>query len=114
MIGSEKFRRGRLRVFQLANIIGADAKRLADYLGKKDEKISSVMSPILNNSFSFLKNIMSDLTNIDGDTLYVVWLLTMHNWKKATDRQIKEANYILWKLYKHEDTETDGYIIGGK
>jgi hypothetical protein len=38
----------------------------------------------------------------------------MHNWKKATDRQIKEANYILWKLYKHEDTETDGYIIGGK
>jgi hypothetical protein len=109
--------RGRLRVFQLANIIGADAKRLADYLGKKDEIITcvmSVLSPYMYLHFKFFKKIMSDLTNIEEDALYVVWLLTMHNWKKATDRQIKEANYILWKLYKHEDTETDGYIIGGK
>ena len=47
--------RGRLRVFQLAKIIDADPKRLADYLGKKDEKISSYMSPVQNNSFIFLK-----------------------------------------------------------
>ena len=103
--------RGRLRVFQLAQIISADPKRLADYLGKKDEKISSVMSPILNNSFGFLKNIMSDLTNIDEDSVYVVWLLTMHNWELATETQFIHAQYFLKDLYNRKDTETDNYII---
>ena len=106
--------RGRLRVFQLAHIIGADAKRLTDYLSKSNKKIHNVMSVLKYKQFSFFKKIMSDLTNINEDTLFVVWLLTMHNWEKATDTQITQAKIILEDLYKNKDTETDGFIIGGK
>ena len=61
-----------------------------------------------------IKNIMSDLTNIEEDSVYVVWLLTVHNWELATETQFIHAQYFLKDLYNREDVETDGYIIGGK
>ena len=103
----------KLRVFQLAIIIGADPKKLEEYLSKwdTDKSICSKLSIIDNKSFRFFKKIMSDLTNIEEDTLYTVWLLTLHNWDEATDTQIKHAQYLLKDLYSQTEVETDGDII---